>query len=67
MNLLFLTTMFLGTATAEELTFQTGQALAVHLPTGGLDQIGVALKNVLASSITVAAGFNDLSVLQRPR
>ena len=60
MNLLFLTTMFLGTATAEELTFQTGQALAVHLPTGGLDQIGVALKNVLPSSITVAAGFNDL-------
>jgi hypothetical protein len=60
MNFLFLTNMFLGTATAEELTFQTGQAFAVHLPTGGLDQIGVALQNVLPSSITVAAGSNDL-------
>mgnify|MGYP001376143206 CR=1 FL=1 len=60
MNLLFLTNIFLGTATAENLTFETGQALAVHLPTGGLDQIGVALQNVLPSSITVAAGFNDL-------
>ena len=60
MNFLFLTTMFLGTATAEEISFQTGQAFAVHLPTGGLDQIGVALQNVLPSSITVAAGSNDL-------
>ena len=47
MNLLFLT-IFLRVATAEELTFQTGQALAVHLPTGGLDQIGVALQKCIA-------------------
>lgn len=60
MNLLLLTTVFLGTAAADELTFQTEQAIAVHLPTEGLDQIGVALKNVLPSSINVSAGFNDL-------
>ncbi len=53
-------TALLSSASAEELAFETNQALAVHLPTGGLDQIGVALQNVLPSSITVAAGSNDL-------
>ena len=60
MSLLFLTNILLSNAAAEELTFETGQAMAVHLPTGGLDQLGVALTNVLPSSITVAAGSNQL-------
>ena len=60
MSLLFLTNILLSTAAAEDLTFETGQAMAVHLPTGGLDQLGVALTNVLPSSITVAAGSNQL-------
>ena len=61
MSSILLTTFLMGTPAAEELTLETNHALAVHLPTGGLDQIGVALKNVLPSSISVAAGSNNLS------
>ena len=57
--IVFLSTL-LSFAQAEELTFATNQALAVHLPTGGLDQIGVALRNVLPSSINVASGANSI-------
>ena len=41
MSSILLTTFLMGTSSAEELTLETSRALAVHLPTGGLDQIGV--------------------------
>ena len=60
MSMLVLSSLFFSDVFAEELTMQTDHALAVHLPKGGLDQIGVALKNILPPTIPVASGVNEI-------
>lgn len=54
------TSWIVALATAEPLVLETEHAMAVHLPTAGLNQIGQALQNIMPPSIAVAAGTNTL-------
>lgn len=54
------TSWIVAVAGAEPLILETDHAMAVHLPTAGLNQIGQALQNILPPSIPVAAGTNTL-------
>ena len=50
----------LAVSYAEPLVLETEHAIAVHIPTAGLNQIGQALQNVFPSTIPVEAGSSML-------